>query len=165
MSRADPNDSDSIGLEGGINLFVYVQNNPAKKNDPFGMFTYNTDDENITGRLKGEGLELANCMEKCIGKSFVVSGGTECYDKKLGKHTKKSTATNSAHCTEQAFDMHTTGMDKKKVFCCALECHAKYAEDEKTHFHFDTLGGEKNKKGERVTGELPKKEDCPCEKK
>jgi RHS repeat-associated protein len=156
---------DPVGLKGGIGFYVYVANSPTGKIDPSGMFTYNTPDTTITGRLTGEALDLANCMEKCIGTSFVVSGGSECYDPKLGKHTSTSTATNSAHCTNQAFDMKPTGMDKKKVFCCALECNAKYAQDEGNHFHFDTLGGEKNAKGERSRGELPKKEDCECGKK
>jgi hypothetical protein len=49
-----------------------------------------------TGKLAGEALAAAICMEKCMGKSFVVSGGSE----------KTGHETDSKHYTDQAFDMY-----------------------------------------------------------
>ncbi|HRS88496.1 MAG TPA: RHS repeat-associated core domain-containing protein [Smithellaceae bacterium] len=142
---------DPIGFEGGINQYAYVGNNPVNRIDPFGLFTYNGP-ESQTGRLKGEALNLANCMESCIGKSFVVSGGSECTDD--GRHVPGG-APGSKHCTNQAFDMWAAGMDKTKVFCCALSCGAKYIKDEGMVWHFQTTPGLNNS-----SGALPRKEDC-----
>jgi hypothetical protein len=90
---------------------------------------------------------LANCIERTIGKSFVVTGGSE----------KTGHEPGSKHYTDQAFDMRSAGMNKNKVFCAALKCEAKYIKDEGNHWHFQTvegLGGSR--------GKLPKKSDC-CE--
>jgi hypothetical protein len=54
--------------------------------------------------------------------SIVVSGGSECQPD--GQHVPGG-APGSKHCTNQAFDMWASGMDKKKVFCSAKKCGAK----------------------------------------
>jgi RHS repeat-associated protein len=143
---------DPIGFDGGdVNLYVYVGNNPINWIDPFGLFTYWESRPGATGKLAGEALAAANCMEKCMGKSFIVSGGSE----------KTGHAKNSKHYTNQAFDMYHGGHDRKKTFCCALKCNIKYIKDESAtanHWHFQTVP---RLNGSR--GALPTTEEC-CER-
>jgi len=143
---------DPIGFEGGINLYSYVFNNPIKYIDSSGMIVYNTNDTNKTGRLKGEALKLALCMEKCIGNTIMVTGGSE----------KQGHRKGSKHYTDQAFDMWPNSHNKTKVFCCAVECGAQFAIEENKgkkswHWNFQTPKGRLGS-----SGELPTKEECKC---
>jgi len=140
--------TDPIGFEGGINIYDYVLNNPINANDPLGLFTYYESAPGKTGKLKCEALKAANCMETCMGETFIVSGGSE----KTG-HSK-----GSKHYTDQAFDMSHKGHDKKKTFCCARKCGIKYIKDESksaNHWHFQTAPGQNNS-----SGALPSESDC-----
>lgn len=148
---------DPITIGDGPNLYAYVLNNPLKSVDPYAMFTYNADPPR-TEKLKGAALNLATCMEMYLGKcSFIVSGGSECT--KDGRHIPGGPK-NSKHCTDQAYDMWASGMDKKEVFCAALRCGAQCILDEGNHWHFQTV---KCRNG--YQGSLPKKEDCECKNK
>ena len=151
---------DIIGIKDGVNQFNYSSNNSIKYFDPFGLFVYNKP-EPKTGRLKGDALELANCMEKCMKKNigsdfttFYVSGGSECTPD--GRHVVGGVK-NSKHCTDQAFDMwfktpNGKCIDREKTFNCALECGAKFAliEQGGKVWHFQTVRG----RGES-SGDLP----------
>ena len=58
---------DPIGLEGGINLFTYVSNNPVNKTDPKGLWSVRI------SFYKGYGGSVVFGTEG--GKSFVIAGG------------------------------------------------------------------------------------------
>jgi len=93
-------------------------------------------------------------MENCIGTSFVVTGGSECTSD--GRHVPGG-AIGSRHCTNQAFDMWPTGMERKRVYCCAKKCGAKYIKDEINHWHFQTTRGINGS-----CGVLPSDKECEC---
>jgi RHS repeat-associated protein len=118
--------------------YSYAADNSLTYIDPYGLWTYNGPPSK-TGRLAGEALALANCLEDCLGRPFVVTGGSECEPD--GRHTPDSTAPNSRHCTNQAIDIRPTG-NKTKAFCCAKKCGAVGlgVEGNPTHWHFQTDG-------------------------
>jgi RHS repeat-associated protein len=51
------NEADPIGLDGGLNSFVYVQNNPVNRIDPFGLFRWH-------GNWGGPGWTAAKKSQK-----------------------------------------------------------------------------------------------------
>jgi RHS repeat-associated protein len=175
---------DRIGFAGdGPNFYAYTLNDPINWVDPLGtsltcpwflpwcqadlpplppspqppgppqLFNYNKPAP-ATGRLAGEALGLADCIASRLGSGFVVTGGSECTPD--GRHVPGGIL-NSRHCPKfnQAFDMRPAGMDKKKVFCAALKCGAKFIYDEGDHWHIQTTPGKHGGK------DLPTA--CECE--
>jgi RHS repeat-associated protein len=136
-------ESDPIGLDGGPNLYGYALANPVAAVDPWGLFSYNAPPPR-TQPLHGDALALANCMEQCLGTSFVVTGGSECTPD--GRHVPGGVR-GSRHCTNQAFDIRPTGIDRRMVMCCAARCGAGYAGDEGDHWHLQTVPGRNNSSG------------------
>lgn len=116
--------------------YSYAADNSLTYIDPYGLWTYNGPPSK-TGRLAGEAPALANCLEDCLGRPFVVTGGSECEPD--GRHTPDSIAKNSRHCTNQAIDIRPTG-NKTKAFCCAKKCGAAGLGVESNHWHFQTDG-------------------------
>jgi uncharacterized protein RhaS with RHS repeats len=43
---------DPIGLEGGVNLYAYVQNNPVNDNDPYGLMGLSIFSKTVKGAFK-----------------------------------------------------------------------------------------------------------------
>ncbi len=161
---------DRMGFAGdGPDFYAYTNNDPENWVDPMGtsvlcpsflpwcptdpplpppppsprppgppqLFTYNKPAP-ATGRLGGEALGLANCISYRLGSGFVVTGGSECTPD--GRHVPGGIP-NSRHCTNQALDMRPAGMDRKKVFCAAAQCGAKFINDEGDHWHIQTTPG------------------------
>jgi RHS repeat-associated protein len=105
-----------------------------------------------TQPVTGDALNLANCMANCLVKQFTITGGSECTPD--GRHIPGGTV-GSKHCTNQAIDLSPGGLDRKKTFCCAAQCGAKYINDEGNHWHFQTKPGKNGS-----PGLLPKPCDC-----
>jgi RHS repeat-associated protein len=137
---------DPIRSLGMSYLYHYVQNNATNRKDPWGLkYTYNSDDEKVTGKLKGDALKLADCLDPKVGKDWIISGGSE----------KTGHEEGSKHYTDQAFDMWGEGHDKKKIFCAAKECGAQCIIDEGKVWHFQTVPCKNNS-----SMDLPR--DCDC---
>jgi RHS repeat-associated protein len=161
------NEADPIGLAGGdVNIYRYVMNNPLTNVDEEGLLCKNKKSATSpmgawtgTDMPTGPALAALECIEKCagLGKPWLpfpedngtscspydlqITGGSECYGK---KHTPKSKAKISSHCTNQAFDL-PPGYNNMKIKCCAKKCGIKYIEDETNHLHMQTTGGGGNK--------------------
>jgi RHS repeat-associated protein len=145
---------DPIGIEEGENhlLYVYAENNPLSNIDRLGLFTYNTSNTKITGRLKPDIAAKVSFLEICLATDLVVTGGWESHGGgALGPHGR-------GEAVDFSFDKNPQlpGM-KDKFMCCAKRMGFNYAlyEPIPPQFHIQistgTSGG---------SGDLP---DC-CKK-
>jgi RHS repeat-associated protein len=66
---------DPIGLEGGINLFVYVQNNPVSNIDPFGLWTVAIGVSGSVGAGMGASGSVMITFDAHGNIGFIESGG------------------------------------------------------------------------------------------
>jgi len=136
---------DPIGFAGGINLYAYVGNNPVNWIDPWGLLKYNTNNTAITGRLNGDTLTFAECMEKCAGFELTVTGGSE----------KTGHSDGSKHYSGEACDFSDAKnpkLDKDTVQKCYKECAKSNYYGQKEggsypHWHFQIVPGKGNAKG------------------
>jgi uncharacterized protein RhaS with RHS repeats len=124
---------DPIGLWGGINMFVYTDNDPLNWIDPDGLFYYKKNVPAVGSEME----DILKCMDKCLNSNLGVSGGSEC------KSPHKLSKTRG-HCAGKAADLSyrmNPGLKQTKVLCCAKKCGAQYAKIEKTHIHVQTHTG------------------------
>ncbi len=131
-------------MNGGINVYAYVDNNPVNWFDLLALFKYNTSDTSRTGRVTGRTLKFAECFEKCAGFELTVTGGSE---KKY--HTK-----GSKHYSGQACDFskkRNPKLDRKTAEKCFSKCaqptYMGQEERNPPHFHFQVVPGKNNSTG------------------
>ena len=124
---------------------ILVQNDPVNWVDPWGLLVYNSDDTSKTGRLTGETLTFAECVEKCAGFELTVTGGSE----------KTGHSEGSKHYTGEACDFSDAKnpkLDNDTVDKCYEECakddyYGQKEGGDYPHWHFQVVPGIGNAKG------------------
>ncbi len=137
---------DPIGLEGGINLFLYAASNALNRFDPDGLFHYKPGVVPANGDVEA----MLRCMDMCLNRDLGISGGKE-----------KRKDTHSCHPLGCAADISyrmNPGLakEKEKVMCCAKKCGAGYGLIENDHCHVQTYMWDGKSRGD-----LP---DCGCDR-
>ena len=160
---------DPIDFSGGdINLYVYVGNSLATFVDPNGLARYGRPEYNAPPpRTEPVPLDLewkVTCLELCLDKDLIVTGGSEKYCDPT-QPNKMCHTPNSQHYNGNAVDFGFSanpgiqGM-RKKFFCCAASCGFKYGQTETKppHYHLQTVPGTGGGSGEIPTN--PSKDCC-----
>ncbi len=109
---------DPIELDGGVDFYVYVGNNPTNFVDPLGLYTVKPGVPPPSPALD----KLLTCMDGCAGVPMVVTATTP----RPGEQHQ-----DPGHAAGTSVDIRPpAGIPASKVFCCAGLCGAAFGVDE-----------------------------------
>jgi len=131
---------DPTGFYGGVNLYIYVGNDPVEYLDPFGEIRYNFPPPR-TVPPTGRTLAALQCLEHCLqcvtnnaNLNLIVTGGAE----------QSGHSTHSFHYRGEAVDVSFRNpVSTHNVFQCGEACGftAGLAETAKHHWHLQLTPG------------------------
>ena len=129
---------DPLGLDAGINLYAYVDNNPVNLIDPHGLYILNNPPAPRKPPLPpdyGSRMDIfLKCLDWCYGSPVLVTSTHEIVD----THTEKT-----PHGKGVAVDIGIP-TDKDKMSCCAAQCGAKWGYEhgpKNAHLHYQLVSG------------------------
>jgi RHS repeat-associated protein len=140
-------------LSDNMNLYGYVQNNPATFLDFLGLFTYKKGVAPIPADL----AKMVECLERVLGISLVVTGGGEKTGHSEGSQHYVGKAVDLGWGSNPTIGPKFPGMEKK-FYCAAKECGFEFGQNEygvSGHYHLQSVKG---RKGGR--GSIPEKPCC-----
>ena len=153
--------SDPIGLDGGLNSYVYVVSNPVLYMDVFGDVAgiKLKHGENGARRASPEIMDSAVCMAGCLNLIITITEGERTKEEHelIRKRNPRIKNKTTKHFGGNAVDVRAIqGASDSKILCCASSCGftraKKYRGD--GHWHFDKA--KPNGWGEK----MPKKNSC-----
>lgn len=136
------------------NFFLYVLNSPTNFTDPLGLYRLKKTGKNPPLPPSPAIDKLLVCIESCAGIQLLVTSTSEA----IAQHPP-----GTPHRRGEAVDI-SYPQNPAKVLCCASECGAGFALDEKLHPSAKSTAAHihiqipKGKRGGR--GDLPPKTGC-----
>jgi hypothetical protein len=125
-----------------MNTYGYAMQNPGRFIDPLGLLSYNKGPPD-TVRVPDDVEAKVRCIEDCMGRELVITGGAE----------QKGHLPGSKHYSGEAVDIgfnSNPGIqgDSQLFFCCAGKCGFKYGQTEGNHYHIQVVPGKNGGSGE-----------------
>ena len=134
-----PSDAKEVRVN---ELYAYGASNPLVRFDPYGLLSYNKSPPATVPVSKAVEY-MVICIENCMSRKLVITGGAEQYGHSKG----------SKHYTGQAVDFGFSSnpgikAQSTKFFCCAGNCGFLYGQTESNHYHIQTVPGRNGGHGE-----------------
>lgn len=148
-----------MGLESGVNTYMYVDNDPLVYVDPFGLWKVKGPQVPDPNKIDPVLYVFMNCVQRCYGSAWQLTVTATTNDHKTGAHSRGRAVD---------FTLPDGALGANDAVCCALNCGARYVQDE-YHYPSPNATGphihaqlDKGKGGAKGTGSHPRPKCKPC---
>jgi RHS repeat-associated protein len=152
-------ESDPIGMESGVNTYLYVDADPLRFIDPYGLWKVKGPDVPDPNTVNPLLYVFLNCVQRCYGSPWqlVVTATTNGHS--AGAHVRG---------TAVDFRLPEGAVGADNAVCCSLSCGARYVQDEYRYPSKNATGGhihaqmDRGAGGATGTGRHPKPKCTNC---